>query len=86
MSESIRIAAYELDGDSIGTVTISWDEDEGRSRMYVNSFPVRRIYPQSGWMVLDVTWTDSNGRARQNMKVDENEYKRLTDPRDDEAE
>ncbi len=74
-----EIEAYDLDGRSIGTVTLTWDDTgDKRDRMYVNGFPVGKIYAHTGgWTVFDVGWTDANGRPRRNMMVKTSEFQDL---------
>jgi hypothetical protein len=83
MSDSVQIQAYEIDGTPIGPVNITWDEDDKRSHMYVNLYKVRATSRKPPWMVIDVTWIDGNGRPHQSLKVNEAEFQRLTNPRDD---
>ncbi|MDQ5823097.1 MAG: hypothetical protein M3441_02670 [Chloroflexota bacterium] len=75
-----RIRAYDLEGKAIGGVMLTWDDTgDKRDRMYINNFPVSKIYPQEdGWIVFDVTWTDRAGKPRMNLKVKSHEYRRVT--------
>ena len=53
----VKIQAYDLQGNSIGRITLTWDDTgDKRDRMYVNNFPVGKIYThQDDWTVFDVT-------------------------------
>ncbi|MEA2576386.1 MAG: hypothetical protein QOH93_3684, partial [Chloroflexia bacterium] len=43
----VTIQAYYLNGTTVGQVTLTWDDEGDKGgRMYVNNFPVRKIYAQ----------------------------------------
>lgn len=84
MSDTLRTNVYDRNGRRLGQATFSWDDDEGKTRMYIDNSPVRGSLSRmgNGFLSVQGNYRDSAGTIHNPVYVKESEWSDAQQPDD----